>query len=230
MSNYQDKEERSEIDEINEQAERSVDASTSEAQPEETEEILPSVRKEKKGFSAVSELLDYTEIFVFAIGFVILLFSFAFRICNVDGDSMNNTLFKGESLVVSNMFYEPQAEDVIVFHQTGTLNKPVVKRIIAVEGETVHLQYFSDSMIVTITDAQGNQRVLEEPYVLYEGVPLYRTTTTLTVPEGKVFVMGDNRNNSMDSRNSAIGMVDTRRILGKVVLRLTPFSRFGGVS
>lgn len=196
----------------------------------ENESAVPCPASNRKGRTFASELLDYTEILVFAIGFVILLFSFVFRICTVDGDSMNNTLFKDESLVVTNLFYEPQREDVIVFHQTGTLNKPVVKRVIAVAGEKVHLRYTDDSMMVIIEDADGKQRVLEESYILYEGAPLYRMPTTFTVPEGSVFVMGDNRNNSKDSRSADIGMVDTRRILGKVVLRISPLSRFGTVS
>lgn len=186
-----------------------------------------SATKSRK-FSA--ELLDYLEIFVFAIGFVILLFSFVFRICTVKGDSMMHTLYENESVVVSNLFYEPKAEDIIVFHQTGTLNEPVVKRVIAVEGETVHIRYTQTSMTVTVTDPDGNERVLEENYALYEGIPLYHSSYTETVPEGCIFVMGDNRNNSMDSRNPTIGMVDTRRVLGKVVFRLTPFSRMGSIS
>ena len=176
------------------------------------------------------DLLDYLEIFVFAVAFVIVLFSFVFRICTVDGDSMMHTLYEDETVVVSNLFYEPKPEDIVVFHQTGALNEPVVKRVIAVAGETVNIRYTYESMTVSITDKNGNVRVLEESYALYEGVPLYLSPYTATVPEGCVFVMGDNRNNSMDSRNPTIGMVDTRRILGKVVLRLTPFSRMGSVS
>ncbi|MBQ9085882.1 MAG: signal peptidase I [Clostridia bacterium] len=233
MSNYQDEQNHSmeEHPTNNAPAQDMVDFEKTETEGTSKINSDPhtSLHSQKKR-SVATELLDYLEIFVFAIGFVIILFSFVFRICTVDGDSMKNTLFEGESLIVSNLFYEPECGDVIVFHQTGTLNEPVVKRVIAVAGETVHLAYTNHSMTVTVTDQNGVNRVLEEPYVLYEEPLLYRSPATMTVPEGSVFVMGDNRNNSMDSRNPGIGMVDTRRILGKVILRLTPFSRMGSVT
>ncbi len=192
---------------------------------EEGETVI--IQKDKNAFP--KELVDYIEIFVFALCFVILLFSFAFRLCTVDGSSMENTLYEGESLLVSDLFYTPQSGDVIVFHQTGTLNEPVVKRVIATEGETVRLEYASDHMTVTITHTNGDVSVLEEPYVKYDGYPLYVQPSTVTVPEGKLFVMGDNRNESKDSRHPDIGLVDERRVLGKVLLRFTPISRFGAV-
>ncbi len=180
------------------------------------------------------EVVDYMEIFVVSIAFVMLLFSFLFRICTVEGESMENTLFEGEKLIVSDLFYEPQSGDVIVFHQTGSgvfaLNEPIVKRVIATEGETVTLDYFPDTMKVTITHTDGSQSVLKEPYMKYEGHQIFGGTHTYTVPEGHIFVLGDNRNNSSDSRYTAvIGMVDTRRVLGKVLFRATPLSRLGTV-
>ncbi len=176
-----------------------------------------------------AEFVDYIEIFVFAICFVILVFSFAFRLCTVDGESMENTLFEEESLIVSDLFYTPQRNDIIVFHQTGTLNEPIVKRVIATEGETVHLRHNRDTMTITVTDTAGETIVLEEPYMKYDGFPLYMSSYTITVGEGELFVLGDNRNNSKDSRHSDIGLVDSRRVLGKVIFRLAPFSRMGTV-
>ena len=93
----------------------------------------------------------------------------------------------------------------------------------------MHLSYTMDTMIVTVTDQNGNQTVLEEPYMKYDSYPLYYAPTTITVPEGKLFVMGDNRNNSKDSRHPDIGLVDSRRVLGKVILRVSPLSRIGTV-
>ncbi len=176
-----------------------------------------------------SELLDYIEIIVIAISVVILLFSFVFRVCTVEGESMEDTLYAEERLVVSNLFYTPERYDVIVFHQTGTLNEPVVKRVIATAGETVYVQYVEDGMIVTVTDVDGNQIVLDEEYMKYVDIPLYRASMTYHVGEGELFVMGDNRNHSKDSRHPDIGLVDSRRVLGKVMFRLTPISRFGVV-
>ena len=231
MFNFENESERKE--EAATPAEADVDTEIQDNQ--ENTDPLPSsvegaVAVRHKGKRVSAEILDYLEIFVLAISFVIILFSFVFRICTVRGDSMMNTLYENESLVVSNLFYEPKAEDVIVFHQTGTLDEPVVKRVIAVAGEKVDIRYTYDTMTVTITDKNGVQRVLEEDYMRYEGMPLYLAPYTATVPEGCIFVLGDNRNDSMDSRNPGIGMVDERRVLGKVILRLTPISRFGSVS
>ena len=198
-------------------------------QSEEPFDSLGTAEKADRRKTVMRDIVDYMEIFVFAICFVILLFSFAARLCTVEGSSMEDTLYANEKLVVSDLFYTPKREDIIVFHQTGALNEPVVKRVIATEGETVRLDYEIGKMIVTVTQTDGTVTVLEEPYVNYEGYPLYFGTETITVPEGKLFVMGDHRNYSKDSRHSDIGLVDSRRVLGKVLLRLTPLSRFGTV-
>ena len=188
-------------------------------------EIVSSPKQSK----IAAELLDYIELFVVAISVVILLFSFVFRICSVEGESMEDTLFHGESLVVSNLFYTPEQGDVIVFHQTGKLNEPVVKRVIATAGETVHIQYTAGGMKVTVTDVNGNETVLDEEYIKYVDIPLYFSSATYHVGEGELFVMGDNRNHSKDSRHPDIGMVDERRVLGKVLFRLSPISKFGSI-
>lgn len=188
-------------------------------------EIVSSPKQSKFAM----ELLDYIEIFVVAISVVILLFSFVFRICSVEGESMEDTLFHGEALVVSNLFYTPERDDIIVFHQTGRLNEPVVKRVIATAGETVRIQYIPGGMKVTVTDVDGNETLLDEEYIKYIDIPLYLSSETYHVGEGQIFVMGDNRNHSKDSRHSDIGLVDERRVLGKVLFRLSPISRFGTV-
>lgn len=176
-------------------------------------------------------LLDFFEIIVFSVTAVILIFSFVMRLCVVDGGSMNSTLTNGERLLVSDIFYKPECGDIIVFHQTGANdNKPMVKRVIAVGGETVDIDF--DTWTVTVTDKDGNSRILEEPYAQFVG-PMYSNkgnqTYPLYVPEGYVFVMGDNRYNSKDSRDSSLGVVDERRILGKAILRVSPFDKFGSI-
>ena len=144
---------------------------------------------------------------------------------------MEKTLHEGELLAVSNLFYEPECGDIVVFHQTGTLNEPVVKRVIATAGETVDIDF--DTWTVTVTDRNGSSRVLDEPYMQLDPNIKFHSTSVLaypyTVPEGCLFVMGDNRDHSADSRGGLIGPVDERRILGKVILRLTPFNKFGTV-
>ena len=187
----------------------------------------PSMEKKK---NVLREVVDYLELFVFAICAVILLFSFVFRLCTVDGESMENTLFEEENLLVSDLFYTPERGDIVVFHQTGSLNEPVVKRVIATEGEHISITYGLDTMTVTVTDRNGKTTILTEPYMKYDtSRQSPYSSMSVTVPEGMLFVMGDNRNNSLDSRSSAIGLVDERRVLGRVIFRVTPFDRFGSV-
>ena len=188
--------------------------------------------QEKKG-SALSGFIDYIELFVVAICVVIVLFSLAFRTCTVDGSSMNNTLVNGETLVVSDMMYSPNRGDIIVFHHTdGTLsiqsNKPLVKRVIGVGGDTVRIDY--NTWKVTVTDRHGEVRALDEDYIYLSDVPsAFYGVKEYKVPEGSLFVMGDNRNGSLDSRYPTIGFVDERSVLGKVLIRVTPISKFGTV-
>ncbi len=179
-----------------------------------------------------SNILDYVEIFVFAICFVIVLFSFSgIRLCTVSGPSMEQTLYNNEKIVTSDIFYTPKRGDIVVFHQTGnnSFNEPIVKRVIGVAGDTVNVQYGYQTITVTVTDAEGNVTVLEEDYQYIDTSSYnpYHIPTTVKVEEGTIFVMGDNRYHSADSRDSRIGLVDTRRVLGKVIFRISPLARFG---
>lgn len=189
------------------------------------------MENQTKKSKALSSIIDYVELFVVAVCIVIVLFSIAFRTCTVDGDSMNNTLLNEEVLVVSDIMYTPDRGDIIVFHQTdnsniANKNKPLVKRVIGVGGDTVTIDY--DTWTVSVTDKNGATSTLDEDYIhlsqrgsYFSGVKEYK------VPEGSLFVLGDNRNESLDSRYADIGYVDARRVLGKVVMRVAPISRFG---
>lgn len=189
------------------------------------------MENQTKKSKALSSIIDYVELFVVAVCIVIVLFSIAFRTCTVDGDSMNNTLLNEEVLVVSDILYTPDRGDIIVFHQTdnsniANKNKPLVKRVIGVGGDTVTIDY--DTWTVSVTDKNGETSTLDEDYIhlsqrgsYFSGVKEYK------VPEGSLFVLGDNRNESLDSRYADIGYVDARRVLGKVVMRVAPISRFG---
>lgn len=192
--------------------------------------LISNEKCQPKNKKILADLVDYIEIIVFAIGFVILMFSFFFRISIVSGSSMEDTLHENESLIVSDFLYTPKRNDIIVFHQTGArLNEPVVKRVIAVGGETVEINHLTWE--VKVTDKDGNTVTLDEDYIKLVGYPLPYSTPieTFKVEEGTVFVMGDNRNVSNDSRGAEIGLVDTRRILGKVILRVSPLDKFGTV-
>lgn len=179
------------------------------------------------------DTFDWIEVLVHAILAVILCFSFLFRIATIDGPSMRDTLQHGERVVISNLFYEPEVGDIVVISRNKEnsvytmdgSNTPIIKRIIAMEGQTVDIDF--EEGIVYVDGI-----AIDEPYT--------RTPTNLksdiefpvTVDEGCVFVLGDNRNDSMDSRDSRIGeygMIDTRYILGHAVYRIFPFNKIGKI-
>ncbi len=185
--------------------------------------------------SLIHSVYDFAEMLVFAVIVVFLLFMSVVRPCRVDGDSMNNTLEHGEMLLISDLFYTPRAGDIVVFHQTSEIdlrfNEPIVKRVIAVGGQYVKIDTELGKVYVSNDDSFSEDEVLKEDYayldVGYWEDDFYISGRVIQVPEGSVFVMGDNRNNSADSRYFIIGTVDCRRILGKVIFRLTPFEKFG---
>ena len=196
--------------------------------------ILNNSKNEEKSTLA-KEIYDIVEILVVAACVVLTLYSFVCRLCVVSGGSMDVTLAHKQMLAVSNINYTPQTGDIIVFHQTTNeafgLNEPIVKRIIATEGQTIDIDF--DTWTVTITDENGNTSVLDESEYMYlkEGYAITKSDFEypMTIPEGYLFVMGDNRNHSTDSRSSWIGLVDERRVIGKALFRLTPLSKFGSL-
>ena len=170
----------------------------------------------------IHDLLDYLGIMVLALCLVISLFSFSgLRLCTVDGDSMLNTLYNGERLVTWGLFYSPQRNDIIVFHQTSqeypSLNKPIVKRVIGLPGDTVFVNRMNQK--ATVIDDQGNIVLSEEGL---RGIPNSLYYSCYPVDDDHVFVMGDNREDSQDSRSPSIGFIDEREILGKAIFLMIP--------
>ena len=139
----------------------------------------------------------------------VVVFVFFFRVVDVSGSSMNPTLQNGDKMLVSRLFYTPRAGDVVVFKTDSyDPNKALVKRVIATEGQEINIDFINGIVYV-------NNQPVEEAYI---AEPTYTKSDFIgpqTVPEGCVFVMGDNRNASTDSRKKEIGMVDTRMILGR---------------
>lgn len=196
-----------------------------------TDVVTAQENSKKPKTSFLGEFFDYFELFIISACVVLFLFSFVTRICRVDGRSMENTLHHGEMLIVSDLFYTPERGDIVVFHETGDyFNEPIVKRVIATEGEWIDIVSTNDKLIVTVYDEnKENPIVLEEEYAKYMYQQNNYSGYPVQVPEGSLFVMGDNRDNSTDSRSPLIGFVDNRRVLGRVICRVTPFDKFGAV-
>ena len=165
-------------------------------------------------------LLEWYEALISAALVLVLIFSFFFRIIQVDGSSMVPTLVNGDKLIVWGAGYEPQRGDVVIVDSYTSYGKPLVKRVIAKGGDTVSIDYATGTVAV-------NGEVLQEDYIAEPTYLGYDVTFPYTVPEGTVFVMGDNRNASTDSRDKRIGMVDERLIIGKVYMVIYPLSEFG---
>lgn len=155
--------------------------------------------------------------------FVVVLFVFVIRLVGVVGESMYPTLHDGDKLaVLSNFLYQPKTGDVVVVKAEAYTRGPLVKRVIADEGQTVDIDFDTGEVWV-------DGVLLDEPYI---NELTYRNDGTefpLVVPENCIFVMGDNRNHSTDSRNPEIGCVDKRYVLGKALSIVLPFSRIGGI-
>ncbi len=206
---------------------------------------------EKNNAQAVKPTLlqtiyEWIETFCLALLGVVVLFTFICRFVTVDGESMMQTLHHGDRLVISNLFYTPKTGDIIVLQdsQNKELRGPIIKRVIATEGETVDID--NETWTITVTHLDGTVEVLDDSYankVYYEdgslvpmtyenGVSEYFYPDAIigedyphVVKEGCVFVLGDNRTNSLDSRY--VGDVDNRKILGKAYLRLFPLNKIG---
>ena len=176
------------------------------------------MNEDRKGQNA----LDWYEAMIFALMILVAVFSFFFRIIMVNGSSMVPTLYGGDRLVIWAAGYTPDRGDVIVVDGYIDYGKPLVKRIIAKGGDEVDIDFVSGVVSV-------NGIALDEPYVAQPTYDSFDVEFPITVPEGTVFVLGDNRNASTDSRSSDIGCIDERDIMGKVIFRFSPLDRIGGI-
>ena len=165
------------------------------------------------------EIYDWIYCLSVALITCVVIFAFFIRLIDVRGTSMNPTLNNNDKMLVSGLFYEPKVGDVVVFKKDEyDPERALVKRVIATEGQVINMDF--DRGIVYVDGVP-----LEEDYIMEPTTNKIDFIGPQTVPEGCVFVMGDNRNASTDSRKKEIGMVDTRLILGKAYMVVYPLSQ-----
>ena len=179
-------------------------------------------RRKLKG--AMAEVYEWLEAITFALAIVVLLFTFVFRIVSVSGESMEPTLHNGNRVLVSCLFYTPAENDIVIIvnPEDAEYNKPLVKRVIAVGGQSVQI-------VDGVVYVDGQPRIIDGLETILNSGTAFDFSQPVYVPEGYVFVLGDNRNDSLDSRDPRIGMVDTHYIIGKVQFRIFPFDQFGSI-
>ena len=182
----------------------------------EEKEIQPEVA-DAAGKKESWSLFEWMQALVCSVLAVVLLFTFVIRLIGVDGISMVPTLQDGDRLLVvsSLLYHDYQPGDIVIARKETLTADPIVKRIIAVEGQTVDIDFDMGTVYV-------DGEALEEDYINELTLTDEGTVFPLVVPEGSVFLMGDNRNHSSDSRSSRLGTVDTRYLIGKAVVLLYP--------
>lgn len=183
--------------------------------------------KEKRPIRAAAfavSCYEWVEALITSLIIVVILFSFAMRIVSVSGPSMLPTLRSDDRVLLFSEFYQPRQGDVVVITHTRGLSEPIIKRVIALENQTVDIDFQSGTVIV-------DGKRLDESRYIQNGITRQPSDYKfpLTVPKGCIFVLGDNRPVSNDSRSSDVGMVDQRFILGKAEWIVYPFDRFGKI-
>ena len=182
----------------------------------------PKVKDPQKTERSLLSLFEYAEVVVVCLLAIFAVYAFGFRICSVAGDSMNYTLKNQQKLLVSGIFYEPEQGDIVVFHQISPnhpqYNEPIIKRVIATPGDYIWIE--SDGTVFL------NGEALDEPYITEKALGECDIEFPYQVPENAFFMMGDQRETSIDSRSSVIGCISDDQILGRLLCRIWPLSQF----
>ena len=176
------------------------------------------MQEQEKQTAKGRDLYEWGQSLVGSVLVVVAIFTFVIRMMGVDGHSMLNTLQHGDRLLVVNsmLYHDYKYGDIVILRKDGVFDDdPIVKRVIAVEGQTVDID-FAEGIVYVDGEA------LEEDYIREPTYTAEGTEFPLTVPEGSIFVMGDNRNGSSDSRDYRLGTVDTRYVIGKAAFLIFP--------
>lgn len=189
---------------------------------EETEQSGDGEAVEEE-FNLTSFIFEWSNAFIIAIIFVVIMLTFVVRQVTVSGGSMNDTLIDGDRLIVSSLMYTPENGDIVVISHGSSYDEPIIKRVIALGGQSLSIDYDTgevavDGVILNEPYIKGITRRLRHPLDIPE-----------VIPEGYVFVMGDNREGSLDSRSTDIGLIPTSNIIGKAQIRIWPFDNIGSV-
>lgn len=175
----------------------------------------------KERYRRNRETLEWYDALAVAVAVIALVFTFVVRIVQVDGSSMYPTLHDGERVLIGT-FMQPDYGDVVVIDSYIPYGKPLVKRVIGKAGDTIDIDF--DAGVV-----YRNGQALDEPYIAEPTWTYESVDFPITVPEGCLFLMGDNRNESKDSRDAEIGCVDTQDVLGVALWRVLPLNKIGAV-
>lgn len=185
------------------------------ALPQETDAAEETPERCRKQWKIVYDAVATLET---AVIILILLFSLVLRPAAVIGNSMLPNFSGGDRVACVHSFSGYERGDVIIISHATRKDESIIKRVIAVGGDTVDIDFYKGTVSV-------NGQVLDEPYVNTQTNLSYDMTFPVTVPEGKLFVLGDNRNDSLDSRSTDIGFINENKVLGKVVFRFYPFDK-----
>ena len=170
---------------------------------------------------AVANIYSFLSTLLLCMTVIFVFFACVFRLVSVDGDSMYPNLNNNDKIIVSDFLYTPDYGDIIALSKTTAQEQSMIKRVIALPGDTVMIDF--DTHLITV-----NGKVIFEDYEVSEAISEKGDFTyPLTVPEDCVFVLGDNRINSSDSRDVSVGYVSVDSIEGKAMFRILPFSSAG---
>jgi signal peptidase I len=204
----------------------------------------PEQEGQSKSKKIIDDICDMVESVLFSIFTVILIFTFLFKVASVIGTSMIPTLEEDDKLIIASAFYNnPKQKDIIIVDSQNAhlpkdtdgdgvvddvvesegINKTIVKRVIATAGQTIDIDFSTGN--VSIDGEVIHEAYINDLTLLDESKGEFEYP--LTIPEGYVFVLGDNRGVSKDSRSCEIGLIDIDDIVGKVVLRISPMEKFG---